>query len=46
MKLIRNYRGWREYRNTISELKRLTDRELSDLGIHRGDIPKVARQAI
>jgi len=46
MNLIRNYRNWRRYRDTVSELSRLTNRELSDLGIARGDIPFVARKAI
>jgi uncharacterized protein YjiS (DUF1127 family) len=46
MNLIRNYRNWRRYRETVSELSRLTNRELNDLGIARGDIPFVARKAI
>jgi uncharacterized protein YjiS (DUF1127 family) len=46
MNLIRNYRNWREYRSTVSELNRLSNRELSDLGITRSDIPVVARKAI
>lgn len=46
MNLIREYRNWRNYRNTVSELNRLSNRELSDLGINRGDIKFVARKAI
>ncbi len=46
MNLIRNYRNWRRYRETVSELSRLSTRELSDLGIARGDIGSVARKAI
>ncbi len=46
MNLIRNYRNWRRYRETVSELSRLSNRELSDLGIARGDITFVARKAI
>lgn len=46
MNLIRNYRNWRRYRETVSELSRLSNRELSDLGIARGDISFVARKAI
>ena len=46
MNLIRNYRNWRRYRDTVSELSRLSNRELSDLGISRGDIQFVARKAI
>ncbi|MBS3649623.1 DUF1127 domain-containing protein [Pseudaminobacter sp. 19-2017] len=46
MNLIRNYRNWRRYRETVSELSRLSNRELSDLGITRADIRSVARKAI
>jgi uncharacterized protein YjiS (DUF1127 family) len=46
MNLIRNYRNWRRYRDTVSELNRLSTRELTDLGIARGDIPFVARKSI
>ena len=46
MNLIRNYRNWRRYRDTVSELSRLSNRELNDLGISRGDIQFVARKAI
>ena len=46
MNLIRNYRNWRRYRETVTELSRLSNRELHDLGISRSDIPSVARKAI
>lgn len=46
MNLIRNYRNWRRYRETVTELSRLSNRELNDLGINRGDIALVARKAI
>jgi uncharacterized protein YjiS (DUF1127 family) len=46
MNLIRDYRNWRRYRQTVSELSRLSNRELNDLGISRADIPFVARKAI
>ena len=46
MNLIRNYRNWRRYRETVTELNRLTNRELSDLGIARGEISFVARKAV
>jgi uncharacterized protein YjiS (DUF1127 family) len=46
MNLIRNYRNWRRYRETVNELNRLTNRELNDLGITRSDIPFVARKSI
>ncbi|SDU07341.1 DUF1127 domain-containing protein [Stappia sp. ES.058] len=43
--LARTYRNWRTYQNTVSELSRLTTRELDDLGIARADISQVARRA-
>lgn len=42
MNLIRNFRDWRRYRNTVNELSRLSVRELNDLGLTRADIPAVA----
>ena len=35
----------RHYRKTMSELARLTNTELNDLGVSRIDIPSVARSA-
>lgn len=35
----------RIYRTTVSELSRLSVRELDDLGINRGDIARIAREA-
>ena len=46
MNLIRNYRNWRVYRETVSELGRLSYRQLHDLGIVRDEIKSVARRAI
>jgi uncharacterized protein YjiS (DUF1127 family) len=46
MNLIRNYRNWRRFRETVSELNRLSNRELNDLGISRSDIPHVARKSL
>lgn len=46
MNLIRNYRNWRVYRETVTELGRLSNRQLSDLGINRGEIAAIARKAI
>lgn len=37
---------YRKYRKTVSELERLTDRDLSDLGISRCDIRHIARQSV
>jgi uncharacterized protein YjiS (DUF1127 family) len=41
-KLIRLYRAWRNYERSLSELNRLDDRELADIGISRAEIPAVA----
>ena len=46
MNLIRNYRNWRVYRDTVTELGRLSNRQLHDLGIVRDEIKRVARRAI
>lgn len=46
MNLVRSYRNWRRYRDTVNELNRLSNRELTDLGISRSDIPFVAKKAI
>ncbi|MDF3907543.1 DUF1127 domain-containing protein [Paracoccus sp. AS002] len=35
--------AWNDARITRSELNRLTDRELTDIGLTRGDIERVAR---
>ena len=43
MDVIGSFRKWRNYRRTVSELNALSNRELDDLGINRGDIPAVAR---
>lgn len=32
---------WREHRRVIKELNQLTDRELNDIGINRGDIDRL-----
>ena len=34
------------YRQTVNELGSLSDRDLSDLGLHRSMIASVARQAV
>jgi uncharacterized protein YjiS (DUF1127 family) len=40
--LIRFLQVWRRYNNSVSELSRLGDRELADIGISRSDIYRVA----
>jgi uncharacterized protein YjiS (DUF1127 family) len=36
---------WRRYRLCLRELAQLSDRELSDIGLSRSDIPFVASKA-
>ncbi|WP_316858750.1 DUF1127 domain-containing protein [uncultured Cohaesibacter sp.] len=43
--VVKNYRQWRNYRDTVDELNRLSARDLNDLGISRGDINEIAREA-
>jgi uncharacterized protein YjiS (DUF1127 family) len=43
--LLNRYRRWRRYRDTVRELSGLSTHELNDLGIHRGDIARLAREA-
>ncbi len=38
--------AWRRYRDAARELSQLTDRELSDIGIRRGDIEHVVRESM
>jgi uncharacterized protein YjiS (DUF1127 family) len=38
--------AWRRYREAVRELSQLSDRELEDIGIRRGDIQFVARGAL
>jgi uncharacterized protein YjiS (DUF1127 family) len=45
MNFTRSFSNWRKYRQTVSELGRMTTRELHDLGIDRSDIHRVAREA-
>lgn len=42
--LIRRYKQWKRYSQTVNELSRLSTRELNDLGISRADIPYIARE--
>lgn len=45
MSMARSFNSWIKYRRTVSELDRMSTRELSDLGISREDIRRVARKA-
>jgi uncharacterized protein YjiS (DUF1127 family) len=40
--IVRVLRSWRKFNTSLSELNRLGDRELADIGISRSDIPRVA----
>lgn len=46
MNIARSLNNWRKYRQTVTELGRMSDRELRDLGIGREDIRRVARHAV
>jgi uncharacterized protein YjiS (DUF1127 family) len=43
-KLIRLFRAWLRYDESVRELSRLSDRELADIGISRSEIVTVAWQ--
>lgn len=45
MDIFGNIRTWNRVRQTRNELSKLSDRELNDLGISRGDIAYIARNA-
>lgn len=44
--IIANYRNWLKYRHTCNQLNRLSNRELADLGIARGEIPALAKRSV
>jgi uncharacterized protein YjiS (DUF1127 family) len=46
MNIARSFNNWRKYRQTVNELGRMSTRELTDLGIHRSEIERVARAAV
>ena len=41
--VITSIQLWNESRKTVSVLEKLTDRELNDIGMNRGDIYNFAR---
>lgn len=43
--LVARWRAWRSYRATLNALSALTDAELDDIGLTRGEIRRVARRA-
>jgi uncharacterized protein YjiS (DUF1127 family) len=38
--------AWRRYREAVRELSQLSDRELEDIGIRRGDIEHIVRRTV
>jgi uncharacterized protein YjiS (DUF1127 family) len=46
LKLINSYQIAKAVKETENELRKLTDAELNDIGISRGDIYSIARQDI
>jgi uncharacterized protein YjiS (DUF1127 family) len=46
MDIFGNLRTWNRVRQTRNELSSLSNRELDDLGITRGDIPFIAQRAV
>ena len=45
MNIFGSYKTWRRVRDTRNQLNALSHRELTDLGISRGDIPFIANRA-
>ena len=49
MRIANAGRGFKQaltYQRTVRELNRLTDLELTDIGLSRGSIPEMARKAV
>ncbi|MDO9416178.1 DUF1127 domain-containing protein [Pararhizobium sp.] len=46
MNVARSFNNWRKFNQTVSELGRMSARQLHDLGIDRADIRSVARASI
>jgi len=40
--IVRLFQVWKRYNASLSELSRLGDRELADIGLTRGDIQRIA----
>jgi uncharacterized protein YjiS (DUF1127 family) len=43
--LVTHYQKRRVYRQTLNGLEALSNRELADLGLHRSELRRVAREA-
>lgn len=46
MNVARSFNNWRKYRQTVTELGRMSARELQHFGINRADINSIARQSV
>jgi uncharacterized protein YjiS (DUF1127 family) len=46
MNVARTFTDWVKFRQTVTELGRMSSRELQDLGIDRADIRRIARGAV
>jgi uncharacterized protein YjiS (DUF1127 family) len=46
MNVARSFNNWRKFPQTVTELGRMSSRELQDLGIDRADIRSVARASV
>lgn len=44
-KIVKSYHQYKIYITTLRELNKLSDRELDDIGLCRGDIELLARQS-
>jgi uncharacterized protein YjiS (DUF1127 family) len=42
LSIIGFFKSWKRYGVAVDELSHLSDRELADIGITRGDIPRIA----
>ena len=45
MNILRNAKNWMAYRRTYNELSRMSDHELFDIGLNRGDINTIASRS-
>jgi uncharacterized protein YjiS (DUF1127 family) len=45
-KITKSYAKSRQYHRTVKELRGLTDKELNDIGINRGDIHSIASKDV
>ncbi|SNY93301.1 Uncharacterized conserved protein YjiS, DUF1127 family [Cohaesibacter sp. ES.047] len=44
--VIHSYRQWRNYRDTVDELSRLSSRDFEEVGISRADITQISRRSV